>query len=187
MATTSSIRSPLAGSINSPNEARPGASSCPPALGASRSMDSAMARASGPASRTTPMPPRPGGVATATMVSSRFTALIVKGAAEVRGTTQTKGVSSSRESVAQATSSSSRQYLQLFRRLIIASTLPSLLRLLREMLHPSSLRYGGPQSEIEESREQLSAGNRVRSRERSAHRLTPAHRGDLHLAPWRRE
>jgi large subunit ribosomal protein L34 len=29
-------------------------------------------RASGPARRTMPMPPRPGGVATATMVSSRF-------------------------------------------------------------------------------------------------------------------
>jgi len=32
----------------------------------------AMARASGPASRTTPIPPRPGGVEMATMVSSRF-------------------------------------------------------------------------------------------------------------------
>src|SRR5713101_469229 len=42
-------------------------------------MGPAMARASGPARRTTPMPPRPGGVATATMVSSRFTALIVMG------------------------------------------------------------------------------------------------------------
>jgi hypothetical protein len=35
-------------------------------------MGSAIVRASGPASRTTPIPPRPGGVAIATIVSSRF-------------------------------------------------------------------------------------------------------------------
>src|ERR1017187_2595368 len=35
-------------------------------------MGAAIMRASGPARRTTPMPPRPGGVAMATMVSSRF-------------------------------------------------------------------------------------------------------------------
>src|SRR5207253_6312989 len=38
-------------------------------------MGSAIFLASGPASRTTPMPPQPGGVAMATMVSSRCTRL----------------------------------------------------------------------------------------------------------------
>src|SRR5260370_24822890 len=42
-------------------------------------MGGVMGRGAGLARRTTPMPPRPGGVATATMVSSRFTALIVMG------------------------------------------------------------------------------------------------------------
>src|SRR5882757_8834275 len=61
------MRSPEAGSITSPNTARPAASSC-----FSRNIGPAIARASEPARRTTPMPPRPGGVAMATMVSSRF-------------------------------------------------------------------------------------------------------------------
>src|SRR5260221_11440183 len=39
-----------------------------------RSMGATILRASGPARRTTPMPPRPGGVAIATIVSSRFMA-----------------------------------------------------------------------------------------------------------------
>src|SRR5258708_38462789 len=39
-----------------------------------RSMGATILRASGPARRTTPMPPRPGGVAMATIVSSRFMA-----------------------------------------------------------------------------------------------------------------
>jgi len=34
-------------------------------------------RASGPANRTTPIPPRPEGVATATIVSSKFNVVIV--------------------------------------------------------------------------------------------------------------
>src|SRR5271157_2336524 len=59
--------SALHGSISSPKTDRAGSSSC-----FRRSMGVAMARASGPARRTTPMPPRPGGVAMATMVSSRF-------------------------------------------------------------------------------------------------------------------
>jgi len=56
------------GSTRSPRTARPGSSSR-----LRRSMGAAIARASGPASRTTPIPPRPGGVAIATMVSSKFT------------------------------------------------------------------------------------------------------------------
>ena len=54
--------------FSSPKTAWPGSSSC-----FRRSMGAAMARASGPASRTTPIPPRPGAVATATMVSSSST------------------------------------------------------------------------------------------------------------------
>src|SRR5205085_407944 len=54
-------------SISSPKTARPGSSSC-----FSCNMGNAIARASGPASRTTPIPPRPEGVAIATIVSSRF-------------------------------------------------------------------------------------------------------------------
>ena len=64
--------SPFSGSTNSPNSALPGSTRC-----FSRNMGIAIATASGPASRTTPIPPRPEGVATATMVSSRFTASIV--------------------------------------------------------------------------------------------------------------
>ena len=70
VATTSSMRSPVDGSISSlrnvrvqPQDRR----AC-----AKRSVGWAMSRASGPESRTTPIPPRPGGVAImATMVSSR--------------------------------------------------------------------------------------------------------------------
>src|SRR5712691_7269943 len=51
-------------------------------------MGAAMESAWGPARRTTPMPPRPGGVAMATMVSSRFTALIVTGESSERRRTQ---------------------------------------------------------------------------------------------------
>src|ERR1700731_2560486 len=61
------MRSPVAGSITSPNTARPAASSC-----FTRNIAQAISRASGPARRTTPIPPRPGAVAMATMVSSRF-------------------------------------------------------------------------------------------------------------------
>ena len=57
----------MEGSIKSQRIARPASTSR-----FKRSMGAAMARASGPARRTTPMPPRPGGVAMATMVSSRF-------------------------------------------------------------------------------------------------------------------
>src|SRR6266851_5830509 len=60
------------GSISSPKIARPDSRSC-----LRRSMGIAIKQASGPASRTTPIPPRPGGVAMATMVSSRFKRLIV--------------------------------------------------------------------------------------------------------------
>src|SRR3974390_141211 len=56
------------GSMSSPSLAR---FACRPSAGASRSMGVAMLTASGPDRRTTPMPPRPGGVAMATMVSSR--------------------------------------------------------------------------------------------------------------------
>jgi hypothetical protein len=56
------------GSISSPNVARPGSGGC-----FRRNIGDAISRAWGPASRTTPIPPRPGGVAMATMVSSRFT------------------------------------------------------------------------------------------------------------------
>ena len=59
---------PASGSTSSPKTAPPGSR-----LRFKRSMGSAIAAASGPARRTTPMPPRPGGVAMATMVSSRFT------------------------------------------------------------------------------------------------------------------
>src|SRR5207248_4358416 len=45
-------------------------------------MEQAIARASGPARRTTPIPPRPGGVAMATMVSSRF--MFLKSRVEAR-------------------------------------------------------------------------------------------------------
>src|SRR6478672_4295420 len=55
------------GSMSSPKIVRPGSRSC-----LRRSSGSPTARASGPATRTTPMPPRPGGVAMATIVSSRF-------------------------------------------------------------------------------------------------------------------
>ena len=51
-----------------PKNARPGSSSC-----FSRSIGAAISSAFAPARRTTPIPPRPGGVAIATMVSSRFT------------------------------------------------------------------------------------------------------------------
>src|SRR5882672_4577970 len=54
------------GSMNSPKIARPGSRSC-----FRRSIGAAMEVASGPERRTTPSPPRPGGVAIATMVSSR--------------------------------------------------------------------------------------------------------------------
>ena len=55
------------GSISSVKTARPGSHA-----GLRRNMGPAMSRAWGPDKRTTPMPPRPGGVAMATMVSSRF-------------------------------------------------------------------------------------------------------------------
>src|SRR3974390_1516005 len=58
----------VAGSMSSPKLARLG---CRPSACASRSMGCAIDVASGPERRTTPMPPRPGGVAMATMVSSR--------------------------------------------------------------------------------------------------------------------
>ncbi len=56
------------GSISSPKTARPGSSGC-----FRRNIGRAILRAFGPASRTTPIPPRPAGVAMATIVSSMFT------------------------------------------------------------------------------------------------------------------
>ena len=70
--TTSSTRSLDAGSMSSPKNARPASRLC-----VSRRSGCAMLRDSGPDSRTTPMPPRPGGVAMATMVSSRCTIRII--------------------------------------------------------------------------------------------------------------
>ena len=64
MATASSKRSPVVGSINSAKRARAGAKAW-----RRRSIGAAMATACGPLRRTMPMPPRPGGVAIATMVS----------------------------------------------------------------------------------------------------------------------
>jgi hypothetical protein len=61
---------PPLGSTRSHLTARPASHSRP-----SRSIRPAIPRASGPASRTTPIPPRPGGVAIATIVSSRFIAI----------------------------------------------------------------------------------------------------------------
>src|SRR6266568_7177408 len=60
------------GSMSSPKIAPPGSKSF-----LRRNIGSAMERASGPARRTTPTPPRPGGVAIATIVSSRFNEIIV--------------------------------------------------------------------------------------------------------------
>ena len=56
------------GSMSSPKTARPGSMSC-----FSLRNGLAISSARGPASRTTPIPPRPGGVAMATIVSSTFT------------------------------------------------------------------------------------------------------------------
>src|SRR5438105_11937619 len=65
-------------STSSPNTARRASRGC-----FSRSMGSVIALASGPARRTTPIPPRPGGVEIATIVSSRFTKKIVAKSREV--------------------------------------------------------------------------------------------------------
>src|SRR5262249_6464572 len=63
----------FSGSISSPKTALPGCSGC-----LSLSIGDTIESAAGPEMRTTPMPPRPGGVAIATIVSSRFTQELYK-------------------------------------------------------------------------------------------------------------